>query len=111
VLPPDAPLGKISGDARFCGFTCDLIDDLPNSLAESFHREVIDTGAPGTRGVTANARFVNTHAVVLIGYEGVFLFRRGEIVTAIACALASVLIGFSAVWLALRLTLLLPGKH
>ena len=37
------------------------------------------------------------------GYEGVFLLRRGEIGTALAYASLSVVGGFAAVWLALKL--------
>jgi CrcB protein len=37
------------------------------------------------------------------GYEGVFLLRRGEIGIAVAYAGLSVLCGFAAVWLALKL--------
>jgi CrcB protein len=37
------------------------------------------------------------------GYEGVFLMRRGEIATAGAYAVLSVICGFAAVWLAFKL--------
>lgn len=36
-------------------------------------------------------------------YEGVYLLRRGEPIIAILYALSSVVIGFGAVWLAIRL--------
>jgi CrcB protein len=37
------------------------------------------------------------------GYEGLFLLRRGEIAVAVAYASLSVLCGFAAVWLAIKL--------
>lgn len=37
------------------------------------------------------------------GYEGLFLIRRGEVVTAALYALASVIGGFAAVWLGFKL--------
>ncbi len=45
-------------------------------------------------------------------YEGVFLFRRGAVNLAVAYAFLSVVGGFLAVWLGMRLVILLwPAAH
>jgi fluoride exporter len=45
------------------------------------------------------------------GYEGVFLLRRNETLIAVCYAVLSVLVGSALLWIALKLTLMLPWKH